>query len=142
MKERELISEVVTDDDNKELNIFNTVADPKADVELDLFEYDLRTLCKSYECLRYRFGPDLYLVLYIRLLCTDLMHDDLYREILSMLGISKRDLSELDSMEEESVMLNMSKAITVISVEEAIQILHDYVFSADRIANLIKCYIA
>jgi hypothetical protein len=53
--EKETVSETVKSEDDKELSIFNTIADERSEITLDNVIYDLNTICKSCEPLRYSY---------------------------------------------------------------------------------------
>lgn len=132
--EKETVSDTVYDGEDKELSIFNTIPDPNSEIDIDNMACDFPTLCKSCEPLRYRFGPDIYLILYVRLLCHSDITGDIYKNTLNVLGISKKDLSHIDRSSEDAVIVSMVKAINSISQEEAVSTIEKYVYSA----NLIK----
>lgn len=135
--EKEVVSETVLDGDDKELSIFNTIADTRSDIDLDYLSYDLSTLCRSCESLRYRYGADLYLIMYVRLLTIEYGIVSKYREILNALDITKQDLARFDSESEDSVVVIMAKAISMSNSKDAIETLEPYVYSRDIIKKAI-----
>lgn len=130
--DREVVSESVCNDDDKEISLFDSVPDDKSEIALDYLMYDLETLCKSCEPVRYRFGPDtdIYLILYVRLLTSSEKHEDVYRTVLGILNISKKDISQIERYSEDSVMVAFAKAISITPIEKAISIIEKYVYSA------------
>lgn len=136
-RDKELVSETVRGEDDKELSIFDSIADVSADITLDNLVYDLPVLLKSCEPVRYRFGPDIYLVWYVRLLTVNDKKGDTFRSILEVLGISRKDLSRLNKSCEENVMFELAKAICLSSTEKAVKLLEEYVYSAELVRQAV-----
>lgn len=138
-RDRATVSDTVySQDDDKEMSIFDTIPDSNSEITLDHLIYDLDTLCKSCECLRYRYGPDIYLVWYIRLLTMDRQNSEIYNSILNILGISKFDLQNIERVNEDEVMISFAKAINLYGVDEAKRIIKPYVFSAQLIEDTVE----
>ena len=138
--EEHTIADTIMDDNDKELSIFNAIADPNSSTELDSLDYDLPTLCKSCESLRYKFGVDIYLIYYIRLLTMEYNIPNRFKEILSALDIHKMDLNQFDNSSEDSVMVMLAKAISFLSLKEAISVIEKYVYSAKLIREAIQAF--
>ncbi len=140
-EEKEQVRENYKDDDGKELSIFDSIADSKSTEHIDEVMYDLESLCKSYETLRYKYGPDIYLVWYIRLLTISQHKDELFKDILNVLGISKKELSNIERLAaEDELMTTLAKAINIIGVTKSIDIIKPYVFSANKIEEAISSF--
>lgn len=135
--DRSIVPESVTSDDDHELSIFDSIADDKASINIDHLEYDIESLCKSFEPIRYRFGPDIYLVWYIRILTEKDRSGELFHGILEALGISKRELSRFSKYREDSPMLSMAKAINLFGPKRVLKELRKYVYSASTIENAV-----
>ena len=125
-----------TNDEDKELDIFNTIPDSSSEITLDNFIYNIEEICRSCEPLRYRFGVDIYLMFYIKLLLGSEANDKYYR-ILDVLGIEKKDLSKVDKSAEDALILSIAKAVSMVSTEYAIEVIEGYVFSSDMVKNAI-----
>lgn len=142
-EEKEIIHEVVNpDSDDKELCLLDNIADVRSSEHIETILYDLESICKSCEPLRYKYGPDIYLILYIRLLtlnCKD--SPELYKDILNILGISKKELNAIEKLSvEDELMTSFVKAIDITGVKRAIEIIRPYVYSAKRIEDTILAY--
>lgn len=135
----ETISDVFEGSDEKEVSIFNTIPDESAEEYLDCVAYDLSAICKAFEPLRYRFGTDVYLLLFVRLLTLEDKSNQVYQNTLSVLGISKAEVSRLDDRSEDSLIQTFAKAISIIPIEKAIEILRGYVFSSQMVEKMIQC---
>lgn len=135
--DKNLVPEEIYDENGKEVSIFNTIPDESANIDDGLDDYDLETLCRCYEPLRYRYGQDIYQIMYIRILTTFDRSGKVYDNTLSLLGISKRDLRGFDKDSEDSAIRVLAKAITLVSLEEATSILERYVYSAHSIREAI-----
>lgn len=140
-EEKETIHEVISDDDGKELSILDNIADKASCDRMDTMMYDLVSLCKCCESIRYKYGPDIYLVWYIRLLTLNKNNNNLYKDILSILGVSKRELSNVEKYAcEDELMTTFAKAVDLSGVDEAIKIIRPYVFSAKKIEDTVTIY--
>ena len=139
-EEKSRVAETVFDDEGKTLSLFDTIPDTRS-YDHENVIYDLEALCRSCETLRYKYGPDLYLVWYVRLLTLKSDNDSLYKDILSVLGISKRELSNIEKYAaDDDLLVSLAKAIDVIGIEQAIKIVRPYVFSAKKIDETILIY--
>ena len=135
---KKVISENTTGKDGSELSLFDSMYDPKSSIGVDDFDYDLRTICKSCEPIRYRFGPDIYLVWFVRLMTITKNCRDKFGTIMDILGISDRELMKLKNDYENNTMSDIAKAITLQSINESISILREYIYSADSICEAIN----
>lgn len=139
-EEKSRVPDTIYDDEGKSLSLFDTIPDTKTMDHNNLI-YDLEALCKSCEILRYKYGPDIYLVWYVRLLTLRSENDRLYKDILSVLGISKRELANIEKYSaDDDMLVSLAKAVDVVGVEEAINIIRPYVFSARQIDETISIY--
>ena len=145
-REKEEIPDTVIskNDDDKDTSLFDTVTDTNCDDDLDYLMFDLESLCKSCEPVRYRYGPDtdIYLIMYVKLLTEGIhndeeSHDDAYYNTLSILNISKKDINKIDKTCEDSVIVAFAKAISLTGFKEAVKILEKYVYSAKTIKSIV-----
>lgn len=142
-EEKEHVNPITNDDEGKELNILDNLADSESMESIDSVIYDLRSICKSYESMRYRFGPDIYLVMYIRLLTLVQKKQHLYKELLNLMGITKKELSNIEKEScDEEILTTFVKAIKVCGIDKAIQIIRPYVFSSNFIDKAVSAYIS
>lgn len=126
-------------EDGKELSIFNIVSDDRSMSEFDSILYDLRQQCKLCEHIRYRYGPDMYLMWYIRLLTLVNGKNEIYKDVLNILGISKKELTKIEKRsKEDEVMINLARAINKAGIAESINILEEYVHSAPKIKEVVS----
>lgn len=141
-KDKKIIREGIISSDGTELSIFDTIADTKADETFEDILYDLPSLCECCESVRYKYGPDIYLVWYIRLITMREGKDSVaYREILNILGISKRDVLLVDEKSiDDELMINFAKAISLTGIEESIDIIEQYVYASQKIQEAVKNY--
>lgn len=139
--EKEIVHDVVNDDDGKELSILDNIADSSSKEHMDTMLYDLEALCRSCEAIRYKYGPDIYLVWFVRLLTLGCKNKDLYKDILSILGISKKELSNVERYaNDDELLISFAKAVDISGVEESIKIIRPYVFSYRKIENAVHAY--
>lgn len=138
--EKKLVHDIVKDEDGKELSLFDTIADKK-DAGFDDIAYDLEYICRAYESQRYKFGPDLFTIWYVRLLTMQMNKEECYNELLTVLGITRRDMLNVEKhLSYDGAMLAIAKAVSLKGVDESIEVLKNYTYYADRIENLIKIY--
>lgn len=140
-EEKETVRDYVNDEDGKELSILDNVADSRSKDHMESVLYDLAAICKGCEVLRYKYGPDIYMVWFIRLLTLSKKNKDLYKEILGILGISKKELGNIERYAaEDELMTTFAKAIDITGVDGAIEIIRPYVFSAKKIEETVLAY--
>lgn len=132
---------VLIDGEGNETEVINMIGDKTKNTEMEaqLLEKNvLLNMCKSYENLRYAFGADVYQVLFIR--CETMLHnkEDKYIPILRILGVTKDDISTIQTMTyKDDFMVEMAKAINLISIEDAIDILRNYTYAADKLEQVV-----
>ncbi|MBO5389802.1 MAG: hypothetical protein J6A59_17040 [Lachnospiraceae bacterium] len=138
--EKVIVRDSIKDDDGKELSLFDTIPDAKSDGFTE-FGYQLDTICKAYESQRYQFGPDIFQIWFIRLQTMINNKNDSYKDILAILGISKKDISIIEKEANvDGAMISIAKAITLIGIEEAVEIIRNYTYAADKIQRVIELF--
>lgn len=138
--EKSLVRDSVKDDEGKEMSLFDTIPDKK-DSGYNDFGYQLDTICKSFEGQRYQYGPDIFQIWYVRLQTMAYNKSDRYKDILTILGISKRDIATIEKEADyDGAMVSIAKAITLIGVDESIKIIKNYTYSADKIQRVIELF--
>lgn len=121
--------------DDRELDPFYNIEDESASRVFDDIVYNLESFCKQYECYRYKYGIDIFMLLYVRLLTYE-QGKEIYHNILEILGINRREISVAEKISAyEDVFTTLSRCVAIIGVEKAIKIVSKYVYSADRIAE-------
>lgn len=129
-----------TDKDGKELSIFDTISDAKAS-DFENLMFDLDQQCKISEHIRYKYGPDIYLIWYVRLLTMSNGTEEAYKDILNVLGVSKKELLNIEkSAYQDDIMKNFAKSISNSGIDKSINILEEYVYSANKIKEVVTCY--
>lgn len=141
--EKETVKNKIISNEGKELSIFDTIEDCKSTEILEDVFYDIDTLCSYCESIRYKYGADIYLVWYIRLLT--IVEDKgikAFGNILEILGISKRDILYINECTlEDELMFNFAKSISIAGIDEAIEVLEKYIFSHKKIRDAVINYI-
>lgn len=139
--EKNKISENTYDDEGKELSIFDTIADKKADINCDDMGMTLRKVCKQFESYRYGFGPDIFMLWFIRLETILYHKEDRYKDILTILGVTKKELSDIERRTcTDGAMLSIAKAVSVIGVKESINVLKDFTYSYKNIEAVVNLF--
>ncbi len=136
-REKEIVRDVIVDDEGKEKEILDMVADEESTRIFNDIGYEVGLHIKSIEHKRYKFGVDIFLVLYVRLLTME-EGEDKYRKILEVLGVSKKDLNELEKkIITDSDIRGAIKAISLSDIEEATSVLEKEVYGAKKIKEVI-----
>lgn len=135
-KEKPLVSESIKDKDD--VSIFDTIADKSKNGIDSSTELSLRDICENSKSKRYTYGVDIYQIWFIRLKTMSLNKNDNYKDILDVLNISTKDISFVKKSDTDELMLSIAKAVTVIGVEEALDIIREYVYSAENIEKVIE----
>ena len=139
-KDKDIIREYINED-GKDLSIFDTICDKKSNIDFDEIFIDLEQQCINSEHLRYRYGPDIFLVMYVRLLTMKKGNNRLYKDILNVLGISRKELTNMGNIScKEDVMTGFARAIAKTGVERSIEIIEEYVYSAKKIKEVVLGY--
>lgn len=129
----------IRDSEDNILDLLNNVADNKTDLDFENATIDLNQHCKEYEGLRYNYGIDIFQVWYIRLLIMDKKLDSsCFDTMMNILGISKRELKALSiDVYEDEEMIEFARGINKHGIEESIEILEQYIYSAEQIKKAI-----
>ena len=78
---------------------------------------------------------------FIRLLTNKYQKKNVYKDILEVLGIERWKIRELDKNTVHSgIMLDIAKAVSMCELDEAIEILRGYTYSADKIEKVIQLF--
>ena len=126
------------DSEGKELSIFDTISDENSSSEFEKIFCDLEQQCKACESIRYKYGPDIYMLWYVRILTMSEGLTDVFRDILNMLGVTKKELVGIEKKSaNDEVMTNFAKAISNLGIDRSLRILEQYVYSAPRIKEVI-----
>lgn len=133
------VSEAITDEEGKELSIFDTIADNKNTDMYSIFDSELDKICKMFESDRYTYGVDIFQLWFVRLQTMVYKKQDKYKDILSVLGITRKDMKEMeDHSMTDGAMLSIAKSVSLIGVEEALEVLKNYTYSYKRIIEVIE----
>ena len=140
-KENNEVRERQTSEDGKEVSLYDTIKDKHGEEPYSDIAYQLDTICKSFEHQRYTFGPDLFQIWYIRLQTMLSNKQDRYKDILSVLGVSKKEVSNIEKETSvDGAMTSIAKAVTLIGIENAIPVLRKYTYCANRIEEVIALF--
>jgi hypothetical protein len=93
---------------------------------------------RSAECLRYKYGVDIPLLVYLRFLCDD---DETYRGLVELL-LGIKYVSEFRALEkklrQDEVFIAFVTALSSLSKEEALVALEGIVYGAKSIKEAVK----
>lgn len=136
--EKNTISESIKDSDGKDISMFDSISDSKSDSYSE-FGYELSEICKSFENSRYIYGVDIYQLWFIRLKTISCGKQDKYKDVLDMLSINKRDIAAIEyKSSSEGPMLSIAKAVSLIDIDEALSIVREYTYCANRLEEVIE----
>ena len=136
-KEKNLIySTNSNDDESKERDIFDTIQDNSSLEEMNNIGYDLENTLYSIRSMRYKYGIDIYMLIYIRLLTNN--NSDKYFKILEAMGITKKELMDTErKISRESDMQCLIKALCLNENEKLIECLEKYVYGCKQLKTAI-----
>ena len=140
-REKGIIYDTQQDPDDDRPGIMESIPDGGSDDHFNSVVFDLRGLCKSCESIRYKNGPDIYQIWFIRLLTLHEHKDSLFNTLLSIVDVSRKELSLVEKLSaEDDLMTAFAKAIEITGVEEAIEIIRPYVYSSSKLEETIHMY--
>jgi len=125
-----------TNDEDDEIDLISNIKDEKAHLIYDDIGYEIEEILKSYQYIRYRYGVDIFLLIYIRLLVSN---DTLYKNILEVFGINKKKLKEIEEfIRHDDEILTILKAIAFIEEQKAIECIEKYIYGSKNLKENIK----
>ncbi len=137
-RDKVIVREPIVDDEGKEKELLETLQDEKSSEEFENICYDVESYLNSIEYKRYRYGADIFLLLYVRILTLE-MDNSKYRSILEVLGVPKKDLAEIEKkLTTDQDIMQAFKAVTLCDTEQAIEFLERKVYGAKQIRKTIK----
>lgn len=140
-KDKDTIRVYPVDSEGKESNPFESLQDEAANRSYEEIMCSLEDSCKQFEHCRYRYGADLYQLVYVRLLTIN--YNELYKVILELLGVSKKDIGVLERQSlREDIVASIAQAISVEGIEPSIDIVGKYVYSAQSIKSIALAHMA
>lgn len=120
--------------DEKELSILDSIPDERYMPDyVDVYE-DV----KSAECLRYKYGVDIPLLVYLRFLCDD---DETYRGLVELL-LGIKYVSEFRALEkklrQDEVFIAFISALSNLDKQDALRALKKIVYGAESIERALQ----
>lgn len=139
--DRNVVHDTIREEGGKELSIFDSIADKHTDEQFSSSSYNLEEACKDNEYKRYRFGVDIFMIFYIRLVLEHQHKSDKYKEVLTIFGISSKDVDRAHrEANRDGMALELAKGVSAVELDEAIRIIGNYTYSADKIVALINLF--
>lgn len=136
-REKEIVRDGSKDEEGKETKVLDIVPDKTSESSYEDICYDMDSSLKVLESKRYRYGADIFLVLFIRLITLGKAHIN-YRQVLGILDINKKELTELEKkMGYDEDVLNLIKAISMKEPEVAIEQIRPYIYSSNIIDRAV-----
>ena len=138
-RESLIVSNEIRTTEDDILDILDTIADSRTDIDFDDVLVDLNKHCEQCESIRYKYGGDIYLILFVGLLALENKLDNVYFDIMNALGLSKKEIREISKRAcKDETLLEFAMGISKSGASEAIDILEQYVFAADKIKSEIR----
>ena len=140
IESKEMSNITYNKEEREEFNLLDTIPDTSdTETKYDRLQYDLDTICKQYESYRYKYIIDIFQLWFIKLLLMKYNKEDYYKDILETIGIKKVDLNYMkNAIKHSEVMFDIAKAISICGVEQAIKVLGNYTYAADRLERLVE----
>lgn len=138
-REVSLVNTEVTLNDEM-VDLINILADKQSEIDFENATVDLDRHCKECEHLRYNYGIDIYEMWYVGLLVIyNELEEEVYTDIMSILGINKTGLKDVSiKAYEDETIHEFAMGISKHGIEESIDILEKYVYSAEQIKKAIE----
>lgn len=128
---KEIVKEPTIESEGKEVRILDIVPDPNTDTQFDNLCYDINTAMKVLEHKRYSFGSDIYLIMFIKLLGIKFKQNEKIRQVLSILGVSRKDLAEAERLaKKDSDFRYAINAMSLLDIDKVLDIMKGYVYGA------------
>jgi hypothetical protein len=126
----------ISDKNGVPTSIFDRIADPSSEDDFESILANLEDYCQQYQYARNKYGADLYLVLYLRLL-TDGKPEQVYDSLLDVLNISKREMyATIKGVHEGEIITTITGAASAHQKEQALEIIGKYVYGAAKIREI------
>lgn len=136
-KTKENIGEIDISSDGEEVSIFDTIGDKKQSEAYLNIMYDLDDVCLYHQSDRYKYGPDIYQIWYVRLLTSKYKKETKFNDILDLLGINKKELEGIEKQDIDSPMMEIAKSITLLNIDDAISIIKKYTYSSKTLEKVV-----
>lgn len=141
IKQLEVPNEIKRADENEVNSILDLIA--VEDKEMDYVGnlVDLKQHCKQNESQRYKYGIDIYQLWFVGLLTIKNNLKDGYEDIMNILGYDKKTLKEIYKQLEESddeLVIDFALAINIAGIDESIEIIKEFVYSAKNIERAVE----
>ena len=125
------------DEDSKERDVFDTIQDNSSLDEMNNIGYDLDTTLSAIRSMRYKYGIDIYMIIYIRLLTNS--NSEKYFKILEAIGVSKKELNDTEKkLSKEFDMQCLIKAICLNETERLISSIEGYVYGCKQLKKAVN----
>lgn len=134
-REKILVCNTIMCEDG-EKDIFDTIQDTESLSEINNIGYNLCSILKSIRCMRYRYGVDIYMLIYIRMITKN--RASMYFSILEALGVNKRDLTETEKrISKEPDIQYLIKAISLRESRDTLVEIEKYVYGCSQLKQAV-----
>ena len=136
-KREQMLTENVQKEDDKEVSIFDNLADTKQK-EYTYSDTTLDYVCRANEHNRYMYGPDVFTIWSVQLLCMVYNKTNMRFKIWNLLGISNSELALADD-HKDGVMRQIALEVSKLeSLTEALEIISNYTYAYEQIHRAVK----
>ena len=130
-----IINGVINERDGKDLSLLDIIPDKRMAERYESIEFDLDLALKAVECKRYRYGVDIYQLLYISLMYNApiVVNDDsmsIDTLLYKVLNIGKKEIY--------NVVSNLLRVLGIGSHDVVLRLLGRYVYGVDMLNSIIK----
>lgn len=132
---------ITSDDEGKDIDTIANLPDTQALLEYENRCTNINTAMEALEHKRYAFGPDIFMVMYIRMITLTLgLQDAKFKEIIESLGIAKKEFSDLESKIKKDVEASdLMASIAKIGPEASAASLATHVFNSKNLFKTVVC---
>lgn len=121
--------------DEKEVCILDKIADTTSTVTFEDIENDIYSALKVMECKRYKYGTDIYLIMYIKFRT---INEDSFKRFLSVLGINNKIFNTVEKYaRNDEDFVHLMQVFTTCKKKEILNTLRNYIYSIDLLDEAI-----
>lgn len=138
-REKAMVRDKIIDEEGRERDILDTIEDTESTNKFNDVGYDVESYINAIRHERYKYGKDIFLILYLRLLIPINGDNKKYIKVLEVMGINKKELSDMEKQISKDInILNAIKAISLSNREQAMAALEKQVYGAKKLRETIN----
>lgn len=120
---------------DKEVSVIDRVADSTSEKEYEQVEDSLEAALKIMECKRYRYGSDIFLIMYLRLRAEN---EESFARLINIIGITTKILNIAERKARlDGDFMYLMKMMIDYNKEKMASVIRNYVYSASLLDSAI-----